>query len=244
VSTYGVQIRPDQYTVVPYGIVPAPDGEVQPLEGSWEGHIPTVLYVGRLEKRKGIRDLFEAIPRVIAQFGEVAFVIAGADNSLHDGFAAERGMDYPTYFRHRYPGHTQYVRFTGAVSDSELQILYQACDLFVAPSLYESFGLVYLEAMNYARPVIGCRAGGVPEVIEDGVTGLLVEPAAPMVLAEAITALLRQPARLREMGLVGRERVRDRHTYLRMAADYAEVYRRVVDEFAAAQRISGGEDEP
>jgi glycosyltransferase involved in cell wall biosynthesis len=81
-------------------------------------------------------------------------------------------------------------------------------------------------------------------VIEDGVTGLLVEPAAPMVLAEAITALLRQPARLREMGLVGRERVRDRHTYLRMAADYAEVYRRVVDEFAAAQRISGGEDEP
>jgi glycogen synthase len=137
-------------------------------------------------------------------------------------------VDYPTYFSKHYPQLTSYVQFTGRVSDDILQHHYQSCDLFVAPSLYESFGLIYLEAMNYAKPVIGCRAGGVPEVIEEGVTGLLADPGDSHSLAEVIISALESPTRLYEMGLAGRQRLLERFTYIQMAQAFAEVYRLVI----------------
>lgn len=230
---YELPTAPGQYTIVPYGIVPAPDEVVRPFDPESSPSELTVLFVGRLEKRKGILDLFEAIPQVLERVPNATFLLAGADNSRHDGFQRERGMDYPTYFARHYPRLAGRVRFLGRVSDEELHALYQGCDLFVAPSLYESFGLIYLEAMNYARPVIGCRAGGIPEVIDEGVTGRMVEPGAPAALAEAIAALLRAPGTMREMGLAGRQQLLERFTYLQMARNYADVYRRVLADTAA-----------
>jgi glycosyltransferase involved in cell wall biosynthesis len=94
----------------------------------------------------------------------------------------------------------------------------------VAPSLYESFGLIYLEAMNYGKAVVGCRAGGIPDVVDDGVTGILVEPEAPQALAEAILRLVRSPELLHTMGEAGRRRLLDRFTYLHMARSFAAAY--------------------
>ncbi len=119
----------------------------------------------------------------------------------------------------------------GRVSDSTLQSLYQSCDLFVAPSLYESFGLIYLEAMNYAKPVIGCQAGGIPEVVDHGVTGLLVEPQAPTAVAEAIVSLLKSPVKLREMGVAGRQRLLEEFTHIQMARNFERVYRAVIQNW-------------
>jgi glycosyltransferase involved in cell wall biosynthesis len=99
--------------------------------------------------------------------------------------------------------------------------------LFVAPSLYESFGIVYLEAMNYAKPVIGCRAGGIPEVVEEGVTGWLVEPDNSSELAEALVSALGAPKQLAERGMAGRERLLNRFTHIQMARETAKVYARV-----------------
>jgi glycosyltransferase involved in cell wall biosynthesis len=189
----------DRYTVVPYGIVPAPDADARPFDLNDRDRPKVVLFVGRLEKRKGVVDLFDAVPRVLKRFPDVRFVFAGADNSRFDGFGSQHGIDYPGYFSEKYPRHMSSVEFTGEVSDERLQQLYQDCDLFVAPSLYESFGLVYLEAMNYAKPVIGCSAGGVPEVIADGVTGRLVPPSSPDALAGAIISLLGSPEQLRPL---------------------------------------------
>ena len=188
-----------------------------------------MLYVGRLEKRKGTLDLFAAIPAVLKQFPQVRFIIAGADNSKSDGFNQKTGKDYPSFFASQYPDCTSKVEFTGLVSDEVLQELYRSCDLFVAPSLYESFGLIYLEAMNYAKPVIGCKAGGIPEVVDHGSTGLLVDPESPKALAEAIVSMLRSPERLREMGLAGRARILEQFNYLKMAQNYARVYRHVIN---------------
>lgn len=229
---YGVTPPESRYTIVPYGIVPVSDAEIRPFEASRHGPL-TVLFVGRLEKRKGILDLFGAIPQVLRQLPDVRFIIAGADNSMHDGFADQHGMTYPAHFVHRHGAYAPNVQFTGEIGDVQLQALYQTCDVFVAPSLYESFGLVYLEAMNYAKPVLGCRAGGVPEVVEEGVTGLLVEPEAPAALAEALVAMLRSPEQLRALGLAGREQVLSRFSYLQMARNFADVYRRVIGEFKA-----------
>jgi glycosyltransferase involved in cell wall biosynthesis len=106
----------------------------------------------------------------------------------------------------------------------------------VAPSIYESFGLIYLEAMNYAKPVIGCRSGGVPEVIDHGQTGLLVEPQDPAALAEAIVSLLQRPGRLHEMGIAARKRLLEEFTYVQMARRFAQAYRKAIRSFQNARR--------
>ena len=232
---YGLQAVEERCTVIPYGVVPVDDDLVQPFNSERQDQERTVLYVGRLEKRKGVRELFEAIPRVLAQVPAARFVLAGADNSQHDGFRAQTGLDYPTYFRQRYRQVVSRVEFKGFVDEETLQGLYRTCDLFVAPSLFESFGLIYLEAMNYGKPVIGCRSGGVPEVVEDGVTGVLVEPADAISLANSIVALLTSPRRMQEMGEAGRARLLDCFTYERMARSFEAVYRDVIAQRAARQ---------
>lgn len=211
------------------GIVPVPEAEIRPFDHR-KSDCFTILFVGRLEKRKGILSLFQAIPAVVSQVPGVRFIIAGADNSLHDGFQKQTGMTYPTFFAKNYSRYCDFVDFRGEVSDEELQKLYQSCDIFVAPSLYESFGLVYLEAMNYAKPVIGCLVGGVPEVVENGVTGLLVEPGESRALAHAIISLLNSPEKMREMGLAGRQRLLERFTYIEMARSFESIFREILNK--------------
>lgn len=223
---YGVELPRSRYTVVPYGIVPVNDDATSPI--SLESDSRSILFVGRLEKRKGILDLFNALPIIMKTHPNTTVVIAGADNSEHDGFASSHGMTYPQYFQKHFSAYQGSVHFTGEIDDVELQSLYRSCDLFVAPSLHESFGLIYLEAMNFAKPVIGCAVGGVPEVVENGATGKLIEPETPQSLANAVISLLNNPAQMREMGLAGRARLLRDFTYLGMAQRFADVYRKVI----------------
>lgn len=90
----------------------------------------------------------------------------------------------------------------------ELAKYYQNCDIFVAPSLHETFGLIYLEAMSYGKPVIGTKVGGIPEVIKEGETGLLVPPGNSQALAEAILYLLKNDLLRKKMGENTRMHVR------------------------------------
>ena len=227
-SVYQFQAAADQFRIIPHGIIPVEEDLVRPFNPNTPPATLTVLYLGRLEKRKGIQDLFAAIPQVLAQVPNVQFIIAGADNSHRDGFQQQTGLTYAAHFQRQYAQFASQVSFLGQVSEEKLNQLYQSCDLFVAPSLYESFGLIYLEAMNYGKPVIGCRAGGIPEVVDDGVTGLLAEPEAPANLAEAILKMLQNPSLLREMGLAGRQRLLEKFTHVQMAQQFAEVYRQVI----------------
>lgn len=227
-DVYGMALPSDRYRIIPHGIVPAPEEAIRPFDPDRPPETLTVLYLGRLEKRKGIQDLMAAIPTVLTQMPHVRFIIAGVDNSHRDGFQQQTGVTYPAYFARQYAQFVPYVDFLGRVSEEKLEELYQTCDLFVAPSLYESFGLIYLEAMNFAKPVIGCHAGGIPEVVADGETGRLVDPEAPVALAAAMLDLLQSPQQLHEMGLAGRQRLLDRFTHVAMARHFAEVYRTVI----------------
>lgn len=228
-KVYDVQPTPGRYTIIPHGIIPVEDEAIRPFPLQNPPDTLTVLYVGRLEKRKGILDLFAAIPQIVQRVANVRFIIVGGDNSHQDGFQKKTGLDYATYFARQYPNLTNHVQFKGAVSDDELQRQYQVCDLFVAPSLYESFGLIYLEAMNYAKPVIGCRAGGIPEVIDEGMTGLLAEPGDPQSLADAVITLLQSPEKLYEMGMAGRHQLMQKFTHIEMARNFAVAYRHMID---------------
>jgi glycosyltransferase involved in cell wall biosynthesis len=93
------------------------------------------------------------------------------------------------------------------VDDRVLHALYERADVFVHPTHYEGSSLVTLEAMAHARPVVATAAGGIPDKVVDGVTGLLVAPSDPRALAEALGALAGHPEQRRAMGAAGRSRV-------------------------------------
>lgn len=100
------------------------------------------------------------------------------------------------------------VVFTGHLG-AEKDAYYRACDIFVFHSLFETFGQVLAEAMSAGKPIVSVRAGAIPEVVEDGVTGLLARPLDPVGIASLIAELAADEGRRREMGRRGRERARE-----------------------------------
>ncbi|PYS39514.1 MAG: hypothetical protein DMF71_15090, partial [Acidobacteria bacterium] len=115
---------------------------------------------------------------ILARLGDLQYVVVGSGNDLerHRRLAAEKGLN----------GH---VHFLGSVDEATLRRLYQECDVFVLPSAGEGFGIVYLEAMFYGKPVIAAESGAVSEVVSRDETGLLVEYGDAERLAEAILRL-------------------------------------------------------
>lgn len=236
-KVYGITDRKVPQPVVPHGMVAIAEDDVTYPDGVGRED-PTILFVGRLEKRKGVLELLEAFNEVHQRHPRARLLVAGSDNSHEDGFAAENGgLDYPGFFRKRYRSAATRVEFLGYVSEEHLQSLYGSCDLFVAPSRYESFGLIFLEAMNHGRPVIGCDAGGPAEIIVDGETGLLVPPEDPRSLAKALDTMLCSAELRRDMGVAARKRFLARYTHSEMARGFVEVYREVLARRGAVQPV-------
>jgi glycogen(starch) synthase len=179
---------------------------------------PVVTFMGAVTDDKGAVHLVRAMQRLWHRGNEATLVIAGQ-------------VVEPSSFEHVYQelpeAHRVRIRHMGPVRGQLKQDMLAASDLFVLPSRVDSFGIVYLEAWAYQVPVIGCRAGGVPDVIDDGRDGLLVEFGDQVALASAIEALLADPGRRREMGQAGRAKVEARYTwthiYERLRAIYEEL---------------------
>lgn len=200
---YGAAFEPHAVARCPHGLE-----DMRPLAsrrpaslGAQDTTKTKVLFVGRLELRKGIDILLSAVARLLETRDDLEFWIAG-DNTLKTGGGRTEQQKFLDTLVGRRAGKR--VRFLGPVTDAELRWLYAACDLFVAPSRFESFGLIYVEAMMFAKPVIGCRAGGVTEVVSDGETGVLVSPGDASQLADAIARLADDPALRQRMGVAGR----------------------------------------
>jgi len=198
-----------------------PDKEL--LKTAKSGEELGILYVGRLEKRKGIDTLFKAVPRVVREMPNAMFTIVGKDTDLAPG-----GGSYRKYLLKRMERkYHKFMVFTDFVTSEQLQEYYRNCDIFVAPSLYESFGQIYIEAMAWGKPVIGCNVGGIPEVIEDGRTGFVISPEDANELAERIIAL-RDINLRKQMGQRGRKAVEDVFSVRNMVEKTSEVYRELV----------------
>ncbi len=184
------------------------------------------LVVGRLEARKGTAVLFEELPGLLRGEPRLRVRFVGSDNSVSDGFHARTGHTYPDFFRREHPDLLDRVRFEGYVSDARLESLYRDADILLAPSLYESFGLVFLEAMRSALPIVGFDCGGAAEVFAGGERdgALLVAPDDRAALRKAIGRLVGNPAQRSELGRRARERFDDRFRAGRMADDTARFY--------------------
>ncbi|HMO59449.1 MAG TPA: glycosyltransferase, partial [Roseiflexaceae bacterium] len=166
------------------------------------------LVVGRLERRKGTALLFDLLPDLLQRCPMLQVRFVGHDNSANDGWQLTMGADYPTTFRHRYPHLSDRVYFDGYVSETELTQRYATADLLVAPSLYESFGLVYLEAMRAGLPIATFAAGAAGEIFANGAAdGALLAPAHnPAAFADSIAQLALDPQQRLTLGAAGRQR--------------------------------------
>src|SRR5579859_2387136 len=208
---YGFTFAEDQVVVSPLGLADLG----KPAEHKNEQ--TTVLFVGRLEHRKGIDVLLEAIPLVLKEAPGTLFRIVGDDTLPGPG-----KKTYRTGFEKSGAGGDA-VRFDGKVDEAALNQAYAECDIFLSPSRYESFGLVFLEAMRQAKPVIGCDVGGMPGIISPEI-GLLTPPGDAEALAAAILRLVKDPALRQSMGQKGRARFEEKFTDLAMAANSLPLY--------------------
>ena len=173
------------------------------------------LFVGRLESRKGIDVLLAAAPEVLRRFPGARLDIVGDDR-----IERAEGGTYRAAFvaRDDVSDIRDRIVFHGRVEEAALRAHYRDCDVLVAPSRYESFGLIYVEGMIFAKPVIAGRAGGGAEVIPEGVAGLLVPPGDAAALATAMVKLAGDPALRAAMGQAGRRRY-ESHFRAEAAAD-------------------------
>ena len=214
-QAYGFTFDPDRVLVAPLG-VRAPHTVTAARSPGVE-----ILFVGRLEARKGIDVLLDTVPRLLQSHPDARVTIAG-DN----GLPAPGGGTYMERFLEAHAGAAwlSRVRFLGRVPEEIIQDLYASCDIFVAPSRFESFGLVYLEAMRVGKPVIGCRAGGVPEIVTHEENGLLVPPGDPAALVEALDRLLSDADERARLGEAGRRTVAASFTAADMAQRSLQLY--------------------
>ncbi len=200
------------------------------------------LFAGRLEPLKGAQILLDAaaILRTRSEFADLAVVIAGDDSG--DGATRDSGGERRRLERHAARlGIADHVRFVGAVPHEELAVYYAMSDVCVMPSLTESFGLVALEAQALGTPVIAASVGGLREIVDDGVTGFLVEGHDPDDYARAIADVLGDSILKADMGNEARRRA-GRFTWLRAVDRLAAIYDRISAGSQPAGSPCGYED--
>jgi phosphatidylinositol alpha-mannosyltransferase len=204
---------PAPYRVIPNGI----DYDrfarpLAPIRELCDGR-PNVLFVGRLEKRKGLSYLLRAWARVHDAVPQARLVVVGGGGGLqhYRKFVEERLSDD--------------IVFTGQVSDEELPRYYQTADVYCAPSTGgESFGIVLLEAMAAARPIVTTSIAGYRDVVTHDREGLLVPPKDAGALADALVRVLRDRALQARLGETGR-RTAVKYDWRQVADDVLEYYR-------------------
>lgn len=213
----GIPLPP--ITVIPPGFrpLPAPGAGAPSFAERLGLPGPFLLFVGRLASNKGLLELVEAFAPLARSDPSVTLVLVGEDG----------GMRAPVEARVRALGLSDRVRIPGYLDDATVFSAFKEARLFVLPSEYEAFGLVLLEALAHATPVVASRVGGIPEVLDQGKAGRLVPPKEVAPLAEALQALYDDPAGARALGEYGRSHVVPRYDWDAVTAALRTVYEEV-----------------
>ncbi|MDF7665108.1 glycogen synthase [Bifidobacterium sp. ESL0745] len=235
-------IDPAKIAVVHNGITMADFTTPGPDDSGWKVferyHIdrskPTLLFVGRVTRQKGLPYLLDAIDLIDKDIQVV--LCAGAPDTK------ELGDQVRSAFARLEQERGNVIWIEEMLPRPELNALEHGCNAFVCPSIYEPLGIVNLEAMACGLPVVASATGGIPEVVVDGVTGYLVPidqkhdgsgtPIHPddfvHDMAAAIDRLMADPQQARQMGEAGYKRARDRFSWERIADETMDVYRQVL----------------
>ena len=179
-----------------------------------------IFFVGRMVREKGVQVLIEALPKVRWGYHDAKLLICGGGQRDHlVNLAAYLGME-------------RHVYFAGFVPDEDLMKIYAVSDIACFPSLYEPFGIVALEAMAAGIPVVVSDAGGLPEVVDNGVTGITTYAGNPNSLADGLLKLLHEPDTASRLVNAAHARVLETFNWETIAAQTAAVYARVWKEYS------------
>ncbi len=210
---------PGYYNIIPNGVdVEHFSPDISPIEEFDDGKL-NILFVSRLEKRKGLNHLLQAFKQVKEEVPNSRLIVVGPGTRLrrrYERYVARSGL--------------KDVVFVGLVSYDELPRYYKTADVFCAPAIgSESFGIILLEAMALGKPIVASNIEGYASVISHGVDGLLVPPADKDKLAQALIALLNDKALRQEMGARGRIKALE-HSWERIARRVFAYYVRILGE--------------
>jgi len=195
----------------------SPNIERKPLEGERTGNL--VLFTGRMIAAKGIKYLVEAVPKVVREYPETFFVFIGAGNSLpykrrlKEAGVSERNFAFLGYLKER----------------SELIEYYRASSVYLAPTLYENLPIRVLEAMACRIPVVASNVCALPEVIDNGVNGILIPPGSVDKLVNAICCLLSDSNLRSKMGENARKTILKKFNWDVNAIRTVQVYRKILE---------------
>jgi len=214
-----VGFAPGKIIVIPNGVpaaVAIPKDTARKILG-FSDEALLIGAVGNLRAPKGYQYLLPAFREVALEYPEAKLLIAGEGplRKTLEKFGRRLGI-------------SDQVFFLGFRKD--LTALYSGLDILVMPSLWEGMPVALLEALSYGIPVVATAVSGIPEVVRDGVEGLLVAPANPQQTAVKIKELLKNPQERLEMGVRGRARVEKEYSQEKMVAAYANLYREMVKE--------------
>ena len=186
-----------------------------------------ILFVGRTSRQKGMVHLIDAMEYVDHDVRLICCTSA-PDTPEVEKEIAEKVACQPR------------ILWINTLLREEQSIeLYSNASVFVCPSVYEPFGIINLEAMACEIPVVASAVGGIQEVVIDKETGLLVPPADPRALAEAINTLLRDKSMARRMGLAGRARIEKHFSWDLIASQTLDMYQKLIEENESLRNPAG-----
>jgi hypothetical protein len=222
---YGMSIAPERVTYIPHGMEDM-SRRVTRRRANGDEDV-RILFVGRLERRKGIDTVLDCVGPICRRHPNARFVIVG-DDKLEE----EPGLLHRRVFENSAVGaaFADRVRFTGLIDEGELWQHYADCDIFVAPSRFESFGLILVEAMMFGRPVIGGRIPGMSEIVTHEADGFLVPPDDATELAELLDRLITSPGLRDEIGRRGRVTYENKFTLQHMIDNAENFYGALAEE--------------
>jgi glycosyltransferase involved in cell wall biosynthesis len=192
---------------------------------------PNILYAGRLIELKGVHYLIDAFPRILDIYPGAKLLIVGSGPYKSSLMVLSDRLKLQDR-----------IQFIDAIPQEELLPYYSMADVFVLPSVVtddgetEGLGVVLLEAMACETPVIGTRVGGIPDIIKDGETGLLVKEKDPEDLAEKVLRLLIDDDLRRTLAFNGRRLIEERFSWEKVAEKFLNLYQTMVDRSVPRSR--------
>jgi D-inositol-3-phosphate glycosyltransferase len=226
VDLYGTS--PERIEIIPPGVDSTRFAPVDQAESRAELNLngeKVLLYVGRLERLKGIDTLFKALTQIDHEDGIRLYVAGGSRGTPAMSrllcLARDLGI------RHK-------IKFLGSIPQDRLTKYYNAADICVLPSYYESFGFAALEAAACGTPVVASRVGGLTTVVKDGETGFLVNWGCPGPFVERLELLLRNDELCEEMGIAARNHAQSL-TWTNAADRLIEAYSRLIESKSVSE---------
>jgi phosphatidyl-myo-inositol alpha-mannosyltransferase len=219
---------PGEYEIIPNGIdVDLFSPAVAPIERWCDGKL-NILFVGRFEKRKGVRYLLDAYSEVKRRLPGTRLILVGPGTRLRKG-----------YEKTVLEGNLEDVVFVGQAALHDLPRYYRTADVFCAPATgHESFGIVLLEAMATGKPIVASKIDGFADLVTHGAEGLLVPPRDSGALAEALLHVLENRVLQQEMGARGRMKA-EQYSWNRVAQRVVEYYSSLLNGSVEADCSAG-----